>query len=153
MPLEGHQRIIVCDFMPNGSLYDLLFGSEMKKLSWPIQQKIANGTACGLAYLHYGAQLAIIHREIKASNILLDEAFEPKLADFGFAKFNVEGMTHLSTRVAGTLGYVAPEYALYGKLTEGIDVYSFGVVLLEILSGKKALETNEGKAYLLTDWA
>ena len=125
----------------------------MKKLSWPIRQKIVLGTACGLAYLHYGAQPAIIHRDIKASNILLDEKFEPKLADFGLAKFNAEGMTHLSTRVAGTLGYVAPEHALYGKLTEGSDVYSFGVVLLELLSGKKPLETNEGKASLLTDWA
>lgn len=83
----------------------------------------------------------------------MDEAFEPKLADFGLEKFNAGGMKHLSTRVAGALGYVAPEYALYGKLTEGIDVYSFGAVLLELLSGKKALETNEGKAYLLTDWA
>lgn len=153
VPLEGHQRIIVCDFMHNGSLYDHLFGSEVKKLSWPIRQKIVLGTARGLAYLYYGAQPAIIHRDIKASNILLDEKFEPKLADFGLAKFNAEGMTHLSTRVAGTLGYVAPEHALYGKLTEGSDVYSFGVVLLELLSGKKPLETNEGKANLLTDWA
>jgi serine/threonine protein kinase len=107
-----------------------------------------------LAYLHYGAQPAIIHRGVKASNILLDETFEPKLADFGLARFNyAEGMTHLSTRVAGTLGYVAPEYALYGILTERSDVYSFGVVLLELLSGKKAIETEEGKASRLTDWA
>ncbi|XP_041020548.1 probable LRR receptor-like serine/threonine-protein kinase RKF3 [Juglans microcarpa x Juglans regia] len=155
VPLEGHQRIIVCDFMPNGSLYDHLFGSEMKiKLSWPIRQKIALGTARGLAYLHYGAQPAIIHRDIKASNILLDKMFEPKLADFGLARYNAEGTTHLNTRVAGTLGYVAPEYALYGMLTERSDVYSFGVVLLELLSGKKALETEEaGKTSLLTDWA
>ncbi|KAM4119315.1 hypothetical protein ACJW30_03G049700 [Castanea mollissima] len=143
VPLEGHQRIIVCDFMPNGSLYDHLFGSEIKKLSWPIRQKIANGTARGLAYLHYGAQPAIIHRDIKASNILLDEAFEPKLADFGLAKFNAEGMTHLSTRVAGILGYVAPEYALYGKLTEGIDVYSFGLLGLSLVQGGRALDVIE----------
>ncbi|KAA8545048.1 hypothetical protein F0562_019853 [Nyssa sinensis] len=153
-PLGGHQRIIVCDLMHNGSLYDHLFGSEVKRLSWPIRQKIAIGTARGLAYLHYGAQPAIIHRDIKASNILLDESFEPKVADFGLAKFNPKGMTHLSTRVAGTLGYVAPEYALYGKLTEGSDVYSFGVVLLELLSGKKVLlSSSEGKTSLLTDWA
>jgi len=154
VPREGNQRIIVCDFIPNGSLYDHLFGSETKKLSWPVRQKIALGTARGLAYLHYGAQPAIIHRGVKASNILLDETFEPKLADFGLARFNyAEGMTHLSTRVAGTLGYVAPEYALYGILTERSDVYSFGVVLLELLSGKKAIETEEGKASRLTDWA
>ncbi|XP_059654471.1 probable LRR receptor-like serine/threonine-protein kinase RKF3 [Cornus florida] len=154
VPLEGHQRMIVCDLMHNGSLHDHLFGSEMKKLSWPIRQKIALGTARGLAYLHNGALPAIIHRDIKSSNILLDESFEPKVADFGLAKFNPMGMTHLSTRVAGTLGYVAPEYALYGKLTEGSDVYSFGVVLLELLSGKKALlSISEGKTTLLTDWA
>ncbi|XP_058082728.1 probable LRR receptor-like serine/threonine-protein kinase RKF3 [Magnolia sinica] len=152
---EGHQRIIVCDLMCNGSLYDHLFGSsDEKKLSWPIRQKIAIGTARGLAYLHYGAQPAIIHRDIKASNILLDENFEAKVADFGLAKFTPEGMTHLSTRVAGTLGYVAPEYALYGQLTERSDVYSFGVVLLEILSGKKALiSMTESQTWLVTDWA
>ncbi|KAL5059517.1 hypothetical protein RYX36_031121 [Vicia faba] len=141
--LEGHQRIIVTDLMENGSLYDHLFGSSKKKLSWPIRQKIALGTARGLAYLHYGAQPSIIHRDIKASNILLDEKFEAKVADFGLAKFNPEGMTHMSTRVAGTMGYVAPEYALYGQLTERSDVFSFGVLLLELLSGRKALETNQ----------
>ncbi|KAM3373668.1 putative LRR receptor-like serine/threonine-protein kinase RKF3 [Capsicum galapagoense] len=153
-PLEGHQRIIVCDLVKHGSLYDHLFGLRCNKLSWPIRQRIAIGTARGLAYLHYGAQPAIIHRDIKSSNILLDENFEPKVADFGLAKFNPEGMTHLSTRVAGTMGYVAPEYALYGQLTERSDVYSFGVVLLELLSGKKALiAVNDGKPTLVTDWA
>ncbi|WVZ04534.1 hypothetical protein V8G54_017880 [Vigna mungo] len=152
--LEGHQRIIVTDLMENGSLYDHLFGSSKKNLSWPIRQKIALGTARGLAYLHYGAQPSIIHRDIKASNILLDHKFEAKVADFGLAKFNPEGMTHMSTRVAGTMGYVAPEYALYGQLTERSDVFSYGVVLLELLSGKKALQTNDdGQPSALTDFA
>ncbi|CAI0395405.1 unnamed protein product [Linum tenue] len=156
--MEGHQRIIVCELMKNGSLHDHLFAaannSSSGKLSWPVRQKIALGTARGLAYLHYGAQPGIIHRDIKASNILLDEKFEPKVADFGLAKFNPEGMTHLSTRVAGTMGYVAPEYALYGQLTERSDVYSYGVVLLELLSGKKALLNEElQQPCLLTDWA
>ncbi|KAF5732731.1 LRR receptor-like serine/threonine-protein kinase RKF3 [Tripterygium wilfordii] len=151
---QGHQRIIVCDLMKNGSLHDHLFGAAEMKLSWPIRQKIALGTARGLAYLHSGAQPGIIHRDIKGSNILLDERFEPKVADFGLAKFTPEGMTHLSTRVAGTMGYVAPEYALYGQLTERSDVYSFGVVFLELLSGKKALlMTNENQPSLVTDWA
>lgn len=153
-PMEGHQRIIVCDLMQNGSLYDHLFGSEVTKLSWPIRQKIAIGVAWGLAYLHYGAQPAIIHRDVKASNILLDDTFEPKLADFGLAKFTPDDFSHMSTRVAGTLGYVAPEYALYGQLTERSDVYGFGVVLLELLSSKKAvISINDHHTLLLTDWA
>ncbi|XP_059652570.1 probable LRR receptor-like serine/threonine-protein kinase RKF3 [Cornus florida] len=154
VPLEGHQRIIVCDLMRNGSLYDHLFGSQETRLSWPIRRKIALGTARGLAYLHNAAQPIIIHRDVKASNILLDETFEPKLADFGLAKFTLDGLSHLSTKVAGTLGYVAPEYALYGQLTERSDVFSFGVVLLELLSGKNAvLSVDGGHAQLLTDWA
>ncbi|KAJ0975671.1 hypothetical protein J5N97_017636 [Dioscorea zingiberensis] len=152
--IEGHQRIIVCDLMKNGSLHDHLFSSTGVKLSWPLRQRIAVGTARGLAYLHYGAQPSIIHRDIKASNILLDEMFEPMVADFGLAKFAPEGMSHVSTRVAGTLGYVAPEYALYGQLTEKSDVYSFGVVLLELLSGKKAfVSKGQGENALVTDWA
>jgi serine/threonine protein kinase len=154
LPLEGHQRIIVCDLIRNGSLYDHLFGSGNEKLSWPIRQKIAQGMARGLVYLHNGAYPGIIHRDVKTSNILLDETFEPKLADFGLAKFTPEGLSHLSTRAAGTLGYVAPEYALYGQLSEKTDVFSFGVVLLELLSGKKAvISVDNEKTLLLTDWA
>ncbi|XP_039115005.1 probable LRR receptor-like serine/threonine-protein kinase RKF3 [Dioscorea cayenensis subsp. rotundata] len=153
-PREGHQRIIVCDLMKNGSLHDHLFSRTAERLSWPLRQRIAVGTARGLSYLHSGAQPSIIHRDIKASNILLDLNFEPKVADFGLAKFAPEGMSHVSTRVAGTLGYVAPEYALYGQLTEKSDVYSFGVVLLELLSGRKAFVDNgEGEKSLVTDWA
>lgn len=166
-PLEGHQRIIVCDLIPNGSLYDHLFSPPLlpsedqgegqescSRLPWPVRQKIALGTARGLAYLHHSAQPTIIHRDIKGSNILLDADFEAKVADFGLAKFAPEGMTHVSTRVAGTMGYVAPEYALYGQLTEKSDVYSFGVVLLELLSGRKALiSLGEGQSFVLTDWA
>lgn len=159
LPLEGHQRIIVCDLMQNGSLYDHLFGScSGKLLSWPVRWQIAVGTARGLAYLHQDAQPAIIHRDVKASNILLDESFEPKLADFGLARFTPEGLSHLSTRVAGTLGYVAPEYALYGQVTERSDVYSFGVVLLQLLTGKDAVLSvqagdTETETLLLADWA
>ncbi|KAG6506286.1 hypothetical protein ZIOFF_031609 [Zingiber officinale] len=154
--MEGHQRIIVCDLMQNGSLHDHLFATEdhRRRLSWPLRQKIAVGTARGLAYLHTGAQPLIIHRDIKASNILLDENFEPKVADFGLAKFTPEGMSHVSTKVAGTLGYVAPEYALYGQLSEKSDVFSFGVLLLELLSGKKAFGSrSDGQAFVVSDWA
>ncbi|KAK8475559.1 hypothetical protein V6N11_016975 [Hibiscus sabdariffa] len=154
VPMEGHQRLIVCDLMQNGSLHDHLFGSEVPKISWPIRQKIAIGVARGLAYLHYGAQPAIIHRDVKASNVLLDDTFEPKLADFGLAKFTPDDFSHMSTRVAGTLGYVAPEYALYGQLTERTDVFGFGVVLLELLSSKKAvISIDDHHTLLLTDWA
>ncbi|KAG9142770.1 hypothetical protein Leryth_005527 [Lithospermum erythrorhizon] len=152
---EGYQRIIICDLMKNGSLYDHLFASKGEKLSWPVRQNIALGTAKGLAYLHYGVQPAIIHRDIKASNILLDEGFEPKVADFGLARFSPDGITHLSTSVAGTIGYVSPEYALYGQLNEKSDVYSFGIVLLELLSGKKAVMAvnNDEPPIILSDWA
>lgn len=155
VPGQGHQRIMVCDLVNNGSLYEHLYDSRMKKhLSWPIRQKIALGMARGLAYLHYGVQPAVIHRDVKASNVLLDEAFEPKLADFGLAKFTPEGQTHMHTRVAGTFGYVAPEYALFGQLSERSDVYSFGVVLLELLSGKRAvIEASGTTTLLLADWA
>lgn len=158
-PMEGCQRIIVCDLMKNGSLHDHLFGylsHERKRLSWPTRQRIALGMAHGLDYLHHGAQPTVIHRDIKASNILLDDKFEVKVGDFGLAKFTPEGASHLSTRVAGTMGYVSPEYALYGQLTDKSDVYSFGVVLLELLSGRTAMMSASGEGAqpsLVTDWA
>ncbi|GAA0153102.1 hypothetical protein Leryth_011160 [Lithospermum erythrorhizon] len=98
----------------------------------------------GLAYLHYGVQPAIIHRDIKAHNIVLDEFFEAKLADFGLTRFSPDGVTHLSSSVAGTIGYVSPEYALYGQVIQKSDVYSFGIVMAV---------NNDKEPIILSDWA
>lgn len=103
--------------------------------------KIAEGAARGLKYLHVEANPPVIYRDFKASNILLDENFNPKLSDFGLAKLGPIGdKTHVSTRVMGTYGYCAPEYALTGKLTTKSDVYSFGVVFLEMITGRRVLD-------------
>lgn len=149
---EGHQRMIVYDYLPNGSLHDYLFKSKKPSLDWPTRQKIAIGTARGIDYLHHGVQPAILHRDIKGGNILLDAHFNACLADFGLARFTPEGVTHISTRAAGTFGYVAPEYTFYDQVTEKSDVYSFGVVLLELISGRKALQNVEDFV-LVSDWA
>ncbi|ONK73281.1 uncharacterized protein A4U43_C04F29300 [Asparagus officinalis] len=118
------------------------------------QRKIILDVAKGLAYLHYGIKPAIYHRDIKATNILLDSEMRARVADFGLARQTREGQSHLTTRVAGTHGYLAPEYALYGQLTEKSDVYSFGVVVLEIMSGRKALDmSSPTNMVLVTDWA
>jgi serine/threonine protein kinase len=147
--------------MPNGNLEDHLFVSKdpqkaNKSLTWPLRKNIILDVAKGLAYLHYGVKPAIYHRDIKATNILLDEDMRARVADFGLAKQSREGQSHLTTRVAGTHGYLAPEYALYGQLTEKSDVYSFGVVVLEIMCGRKALDLSSSgspRAFLITDWA
>ncbi|RYQ82852.1 hypothetical protein Ahy_B10g101415 [Arachis hypogaea] len=158
---RGSQRFLVYDYMPNGNLEDHLFlVSEQQKLkkslTWPQRKSIILDVAKGLAYLHYGVKPAIFHRDIKATNILLDEDMRARVADFGLAKQSREGQSHLTTRVAGTHGYLAPEYALYGQLTEKSDVYSFGVVVLEIMCGRRALDLSSAgslKAFLITDWA
>ncbi|WOG95770.1 hypothetical protein DCAR_0415097 [Daucus carota subsp. sativus] len=157
---KGNRRYLVYDFMPNGSLDEHLFNDEQEDsisrppLDWPVRQKIIIDVAKGLAYLHYGIKPAIYHRDIKTTNILLDSEMKARLADFGLAKQTTEGESHLTTRVAGTYGYLAPEYALYGQLTEKSDVYSFGIIILEILSGRKVLETSSTSSRLLiTDWA
>lgn len=107
--------------------------------------KIALGAAKGLAYLHDVANPPVIYRDLKSANILLDDEFNPKLSDFGLAKFGPVGdNTHVSTRVMGTYGYCAPEYAMSGKLTTKSDVYSFGVVLLELVTGRKAFDCTKG---------
>ncbi|OMO74260.1 hypothetical protein CCACVL1_16878 [Corchorus capsularis] len=155
---KGYQRYLVYDYMPNGNLDDHLFPSNTGRmpLSWPQRKNIILDVAKGLAYLHYGVKPAIYHRDIKATNILLDADMRARVADFGLAKQSREGQSHLTTRVAGTHGYLAPEYALYGQLTEKSDVYSFGVVVLEIMCGRKALDLSSSgspRAFLITDWA
>ncbi|XP_022922949.1 PTI1-like tyrosine-protein kinase At3g15890 [Cucurbita moschata] len=138
----GDERLIVYDYMPNHSLLSHLHGqlADQCLLDWQRRVSIAIGAAQGLSYLHHEARPHIIHRDIKASNVLLDSDFEAKVADFGFAKLIPDGVSHLTTRVKGTLGYLAPEYAMWGKVAESCDVYSFGILLLEIVSGRKPLE-------------
>ncbi|XP_009798942.1 putative serine/threonine-protein kinase PBL7 [Nicotiana tabacum] len=142
---DGDQRLLVYEYMPLGSLEDHLHELSPKKrrLDWNTRMKIAAGAAKGLEYLHDKANPPVIYRDLKCSNILLDEDYNPKLSDFGLAKLGPVGdKTHVSTRVMGTYGYCAPEYAMTGQLTLKSDVYSFGVVLLEIISGRRAIDTS-----------
>lgn len=154
---DGRQRILVYEFMPNGSLEDHLFVRLPNKLplDWYTRMKIATGAAQGLEYLHDTANPQIIYRDLKASNILLDEEFNPKLSDFGLAKLGpTEGKDHVSTRVMGTYGYCAPEYVMTGQLSSRSDVYSFGVVFLEIISGRRAIDnTRSTEEQNLISWA
>ncbi|CAJ2677215.1 unnamed protein product [Trifolium pratense] len=154
---EQRNRYLVYDYMPNGNLEDHLFPSmenEEKLLTWPQRKNIIFDVANALVYLHFGVKPAIYHRDIKATNILLDADMRARVADFGLAKESSESKSQLNTRVAGTYGYLAPEYALYGQLTEKSDVYSFGVVILEIMCGRKALELSSSGTpkFLITDW-
>ncbi|KAL9366652.1 hypothetical protein Peur_037851 [Populus x canadensis] len=154
--IEGNQLLLVYEYMENNSLARALFGPEEYQLNldWATRHKICVGIARGLAYLHEESRLKIVHRDIKATNVLLDKNLDPKISDFGLAKLDEEENTHISTRVAGTLGYMAPEYAMRGYLTDKADVYSFGIVALEIVSGKSntSHRTKEDTVYLL-DWA
>ncbi|XP_020867918.1 probable LRR receptor-like serine/threonine-protein kinase At1g56130 [Arabidopsis lyrata subsp. lyrata] len=151
---EGDHRLLVYEYLPNGSLDQALFGDKTLHLDWSTRYEICLGVARGLVYLHEEASVRIIHRDVKASNILLDSELVPKVSDFGLAKLYDDKKTHISTRVAGTIGYLAPEYAMRGHLTEKTDVYAFGVVALELVSGRKNSDENleEGKKYLL-EWA
>lgn len=136
--VEGDQKMLVYNYLENNSLAQSLFGNSHSsiQLDWKTRVKICIGVASGLKYLHEEVRPVIVHRDIKASNILLDKDLSPKISDFGLAKLFPGNMTHISTRVAGTLGYLAPEYAIRGQLTKKADVYSFGVLLLEIVSGR-----------------
>ncbi|XP_027344865.1 proline-rich receptor-like protein kinase PERK1 [Abrus precatorius] len=138
--ISDSQRMLVYEFVPNDTLEFHLHGKDRPSMDWSTRMRIATGSAKGLAYLHEDCNPKIIHRDIKASNILLDNNFEAKVADFGLAKFSSDTETHVSTRVMGTFGYMAPEYAASGKLTEKSDVFSFGVVLLELITGRKPVD-------------
>eukprot|EP01018_Ginkgo_biloba_P006021 Gb_41606 [translate_table: standard] len=152
---QGQERLLVYEFMPNNSLDKHLFDIKTKtSLNWKTRLEIIIGTAHGLAYLHEDSHIRIIHRDIKAPNILLDDKFCPKIADFGLARLFPDDQTHLTTRVGGTIGYTAPEYAVHGQLTEKADVYSYGVMVLEIVSGRKSINsTLPAHKQLLLGWA
>ncbi|KAK1399842.1 Concanavalin A-like lectin/glucanase domain, Serine/threonine-protein kinase, SIK1/2 [Heracleum sosnowskyi] len=152
---DADQRLIVYDYMPNLSLLSHLHGQFATdvQLDWKKRMKIAIGSAEGLVYLHHEVSPHIIHRDVKASNVLLDSNFEPLVADFGFAKLIPDGVSHMTTRVKGTLGYLAPEYAMWGKVSESCDVYSFGILLLEIFTGRKPIEKLPGGVKrTITEW-
>jgi hypothetical protein len=153
-------KYLVYDYMPNGNLKDHLFPDTenqngKQSLTWSQRKNIILDVANALVYLHFGVKPPVYHRDIKATNILLDAGMRARVADFGLAKQDYsQNTSQLNTRVAGTRGYLAPEYALYGQLTEKSDVYSFGVVVLEIMCGKKALQlSSSGEPnFLITDW-
>ncbi|MCE3215187.1 hypothetical protein HAX54_001216 [Datura stramonium] len=153
--IEGPESLLVYEFVPNKSLDQYLDDkNKIKILSWEERLHIIIGTAEGLAFLHGGLEMRIIHRDIKSSNVLVGENFDAKIADFGLVRCLAADKTHLSTGIAGTLGYMAPEYLVKGQLTEKVDVYSYGVLVLEIVCGRKnnSLAENDSGSLLQTVW-
>ncbi|GAY63927.1 proline-rich receptor-like protein kinase PERK9 [Citrus sinensis] len=152
--ISDDRRLLIYDYVPNNTLYFHLHGEGRPVLDWATRVKIAAGAARGLAYLHEDCHPRIIHRDIKSSNILLDNNFEAQVSDFGLAKLALDANTHVTTRVMGTFGYMAPEYASSGKLTEKSDVFSFGVVLLELITGRKPVDASQPLGdESLVEWA
>ncbi|KAD1644708.1 hypothetical protein E3N88_42503 [Mikania micrantha] len=150
---DQESRVLVYEYLANGSLWDRLHDSSNQKLGgldWITRYEIAVGAAKGLEYLHHGCERPIIHRDVKSSNILLDEYLKPRIADFGLAKI---GRTDTCTQlIAGTHGYIAPEYGYTYKVNEKSDVYSFGVVLMELVTGRKPIEAEYGENKDMVYW-
>ncbi|KAI3794055.1 hypothetical protein L1987_36680 [Smallanthus sonchifolius] len=150
--ISEHQRLLVYQYVPNNTLHYHLHGRPV--MDWATRIRVAAGAARGLAYLHEDCHPRIIHRDIKSSNILLDDNFDAQVADFGLAKLAMDSNTHVTTRVMGTFGYMAPEYASSGKLTEKSDVFSFGVVVLELITGRKPVDASQPLGdESLVEWA
>ncbi|KAL4385975.1 hypothetical protein GQ457_09G005610 [Hibiscus cannabinus] len=152
---EDRRRLLVYEYICNGSLDSHLYGHHREPLEWSARQKIAVGAARGLRYLHEECRVGcIVHRDMRPNNILITHDFEPLVGDFGLARWQPDGDTGVETRVIGTFGYLAPEYAQSGQITEKADVYSFGVVLIELVTGRKAVDLNRPKGQqCLTEWA
>ncbi|KAF5481470.1 hypothetical protein F2P56_002116 [Juglans regia] len=140
--IEGVHRMLVYEYVNNGNLEQWLHGAMCQRgiLTWEARMKVILGTAKALAYLHEAIEPKVVHRDIKSSNILIDDEFNAKVSDFGLAKFLGSGESHITTRVMGTFGYVAPEYANSGLLNEKSDIYSFGVLLLEAITGRDPVD-------------
>uniref|UniRef100_A0A1J3HGU1 Inactive protein kinase n=1 Tax=Noccaea caerulescens TaxID=107243 RepID=A0A1J3HGU1_NOCCA len=153
--VEDGKRLLVYEYICNGSLHTHLYGLGREPLGWSARQKIAVGAARGLRYLHEECRVGcIVHRDMRPNNILLTHDFEPLVGDFGLARWQPEGDKGVETRVIGTFGYLAPEYAQSGQITEKADVYSFGVVLVELITGRKAMDIKRPKGQqCLTEWA
>ncbi|XP_034707698.1 probable receptor-like protein kinase At2g42960 [Vitis riparia] len=153
--IEGTHRMLVYEYVSNGNLEQWLHGAMRQHgfLTWDARMKILLGTAKALAYLHEAIEPKVVHRDIKSSNILIDDDFNAKVSDFGLAKLLGAGKSHITTRVMGTFGYVAPEYANTGLLNEKSDVYSFGVVLLEAITGRDPVDYGRpAQEVNLVDW-
>ncbi|KAL0904411.1 hypothetical protein M5K25_026515 [Dendrobium thyrsiflorum] len=153
--VEGTQRMLVYEYVNNGNLEQWLHGALRQRgfLTWEARIKILLGTAKALAYLHEAIEPKVVHRDIKSSNILIDVEFNAKVSDFGLAKLLGAGKSHITTRVMGTFGYVAPEYANTGLLNEKSDIYSFGVVLLEAITGRDPVDYGRpANEVNLVDW-
>ncbi|CAN7030098.1 unnamed protein product [Brassica oleracea var. botrytis] len=152
--VEKNELLLVYEYMENNSLALALSGKSSLKLDWATRQKICVGIARGIDFLHQGSMIRMVHRDIKTTNVLLDADLNAKISDFGLARLHEAEHTHISTRIAGTIGYMAPEYALYGQLTEKADVFSFGVVAMEIVSGKSNMKQTESSDHIwLINWA
>lgn len=152
---EGAHRMLVYEFVDNGNLEQWLHGDvgPLSPLTWEIRMNIVLGTAKGLTYLHEGLEPKVVHRDIKSSNILLDKLWNPKVSDFGLAKLLGSERSYVTTRVMGTFGYVAPEYASTGMLNERSDVYSFGILLMEIISGRNPVDYSRAPGEVnLVEW-
>ncbi|XWS18873.1 hypothetical protein CRYUN_Cryun32bG0082300 [Craigia yunnanensis] len=153
--IEDRRRLLVYEYICDGSLDSHLYGRHREPLEWSARQKIAVGAARGLRYLHEECRVGcIVHRDMRPNNILITHDFEPLVGDFGLARWQPDGDTGVETRVIGTFGYLAPEYTQSGQITEKTDVYSFGVVLIELVTGRKAVDLNRPKGQqCLTEWA
>ncbi|GLJ55631.1 hypothetical protein SUGI_1194780 [Cryptomeria japonica] len=154
--IEGNERLLVYEYMPQGALNRHLFDwakNNLEPISWKKRLSIALDVARGMEYLHSLAHRSFIHRDLKPSNILLGDDFRAKVSDFGLVKLAPEGKYSIETRLAGTFGYLAPEYAVTGRITTKADVFSFGVVLMELITGRKALDENEPEESMhLVSW-
>lgn len=154
--ISASARLLIYDYLAGGNLEDNLHERSLTKkhLTWSTRMRIAIGSAQGIAYMHHDCVPGVIHRGIKSSNVLLDNNMEPHVSDFGLAKLVEDDSSHVTTIVAGTFGYLAPEYMESGAATEKGDVYSFGVMLLEMISGKRPTDALlMMKGYNLVTWA